>query len=80
MFLNMKNNISNTITPSMERGIKITPRAPDFKFDENSIPRSWFSGDPGITAAWNALSIIGGVAEIRFVKTGEWLIDRINDE
>jgi len=76
----MKNNISNTITPSMERGIKIIPRVPDFKFDNNSIPKLWFSGDTGITTAWNALSIMGGVAEIRFVKTGQWLIDRINDE
>ena len=76
----MKNNISNTITPSMERGIKIIPRVPDFKFDKNSIPKLWFSGDTGITTAWNALSIMGGVAEIRFVKTGQWLIDRINDE
>ena len=76
----MKNNISNTITPSMELGIKITPRVPDFKFDKNSIPKLWFSGDTGITTAWNALSIVTGVGEIRFVKTGQWLIDRINNE
>jgi len=76
----MKNNISNTITPSMERGIKITPRAPDFKFDKNSIPKLWFSGNTGITTAWNALSIMVGGAEIRLVKTGKWLIDRIDDE
>ena len=63
----MKNNISNTITPSMERGIKITPRAPDFKFDKNSIPKLWFFGDTGITTAWNALSIMVGGAEIRLV-------------
>lgn len=58
--------------------IRPTPRLPPFVFDD-SVPADWFAGDPGMTAAWNALGILAGAVELHFIDAGRWLIDRIDD-
>lgn len=71
--------MSATVTPSMAHGVHVTPRLPDFAFDDRNVPENWFADDPGITAAWNALSVIAGVGEKLFVEAGRWLVERIDD-
>lgn len=71
---------SLSATPSQQRGIVVTPRLPPFEFDETSVPTSWFDGDPGTTAAWNALSILAAQLEHNFIEAGRWLVDRVEDD
>lgn len=66
-------------TPSVARGVVVTPRLPDFVFDAATTPDAWFGGDPGLTATWSALSVIAGCAELRFIEAGRWLVERIDD-
>lgn len=66
-------------TPSVSRGVVVTPRLPDFGFDAATTPEAWFAGDPGLTATWSALSVIAGLAEVRFIEAGRWLVERIDD-
>lgn len=68
-----------TTTPSQRAGIRVTPRMPPFQFEPASFPEAWFDGDDGITAAWNALSVVAAAAEGEFMDAGRWLLDRIDD-
>lgn len=68
-----------TVTPSQARGIHVTPRNPPFAFDVESVPATWFDGDPVTTAAWNALSVLFAPGEKLILEAGRWLVDRIDD-
>lgn len=68
-----------TITPSMARGVHVTPRLPPFVFDDPGVQGAWFGGDVGRTAAWNALSIVAGVGEQGIMDAGRWLVEHIDD-
>jgi len=67
------------VTPSMARGIRVTPRLPEFVFDDTNLPEQWFADDVGITAAWNGLGVFANVAETLFVAAGRKLLARIDD-
>lgn len=68
-----------TVTPSMARGVFVTPRLPPFSFEDAGVRGAWFGGDVGRTATWNALSLLAGVAEHGFMDAGRWLVDHIDD-
>ncbi len=68
-----------TMTPSMARGIHLTPRTPPFEFRPEDVPPSWMGGDVVATAAWDALSVIASAGEKLFVEAGRYLIERIGD-
>lgn len=70
----------NTVpTPSEARGVRVTPRLPDLRFDHLMDSTRWFDGDAGRTAAWNALSVIASEGELGFIDAGRWLVARIDD-
>lgn len=66
-------------TPSLARGIQPVPRLPPLEFDDDTVPLDWFGGDPALSAAWSSFSVLAEVAEARFMATGRWLVDRIDD-
>jgi hypothetical protein len=67
-------------TPSEARGVRVTPRLPDLRFDPTIDATHWFDGDAGRTAAWNALSVIASEGELGFIDAGRWLVARIDDQ
>lgn len=66
------------LTPSQQRGILVTPRLPDFDFDDDTVD-AWLAGDPGMTGFWNAVSVLAGHAEGAFIQTGRWLVAHLDD-
>lgn len=71
--------MNSTVTPSMARGVCVTPRLPPFVFDDAGVQGAWFGGDVGRTAAWNALSIVAGAGEQGIMDAGRWLVEHIDD-
>jgi hypothetical protein len=65
-------------TSSAERGVRIVPRLPDFRFsEEEEIARRWHSGSAGITSFWNAITTVGPVAEAFFLRDVHALVPRV---
>jgi len=71
-------HMAQPTTPSLARGIQPVPRRPPLTFTPANTPVDWFDGDPGCSAAWNAISVLAEVGEAQFITTGRWLIDRID--
>jgi hypothetical protein len=66
-------------TSSAERGVRIVPRLPDFRFSEEEIPRRWHGGSAGITAFWNAVTTVAPVAEAFFLRDVHALAPRVKE-
>lgn len=65
-------------TLTAARGIHVTPRLPDFAFGDEAL-RPWFGGDPGKTAAWNALGVLAGIGEASFIEAARALLPHLDD-
>src|SRR5258706_13356918 len=69
---------TQTSTSSAERGVRIVPRLPDFRFSEGEeIPRRWQGGSAGMTSLGNAITTFAPVAEAFFLRDVNALAPRV---
>lgn len=66
-------------TSTASRGVRVTPRLPDFAFDDADIPRQWHSGSVGITSFWNVFLLAGPAIESFFLRDAQSLLPLVRD-